>query len=592
MNLSRLLTITVLSCGMLACTERLSSSSEEATEPLPTEEAIICLRAEPAGLNPILTVQNISRYVVEQIFQTLNTRDALTFEPRPMLASLPEVQELANGGESYTYLLDSAATWPDGSPILASDVVFSLKAIMNPLVNAGPYRPYYEMIDDIKIDPDNDRRFTVLTDRPYILSAQAIGDLYIYPEYAYDPEGLLKDIPLSDIADPATVEQLVVTEPRLRGFAEYFNSPELSYEPSGIVGSGPYELVEWEDGQRLQLRRRTGYWASDRSEPYLVAIPESLTFSIIPDATTAVNAMRDRAVDVVIDLPADQFQQLRNDEYLNRYYAFDAVAGLRYFAILLNQDNSLLTDSLTRQALAYAVNTERMIEQLLPELARRVVGPVLPSKSYYNRDLELIPFDLDRAASLLAEAGWQDSDSNGVLDRTVNGERQELSFQLLSYPNPTSEAVCLVVAQGAAKVGVQIEVVKQEPRALVSELNAGTFAAAFYGQGFEPMPDDFAQSWSSLSVPPMGTNRGNFSNPEADSLIQLIATSTDTARRVDLYRRFQEIVYANQPMVFLYSPFDRVVVARRFQYSLHSHAPNLYFNALRPAELSQSREPL
>lgn len=585
----RLLTLAAVLCGALSCAGG-ESASERLTDALDGQgvEVRISVKAEPVGLNPILSVQRISRYVSEQIFQTLNEQDPQTFELVPLLASTPTIGEGGEGMTTYQYTLDSLARWPNGTPVMASDVIFSFKALMNPLVEAGPYRPYYDMVRDVRVDSLDARTFRVITKRPYILAAEAIGDLYVYPEYAYDPKGLLRGIALSELTNTEDVGGLIDKYPQLREFADFFNNPELSYDPSRIVGSGPYELASWEIGREVRLRRRPDYWAAKaRKGDRFSAVPAFLTFVIIPDPSTTINALRDRAIDLVVDMPVDEFQQLRTDEYLSRYYDFVAVPGFRYFSILLNQDDPLLADSLTRRALAYTVNIDQIIKQLLPGLARRIVGPVLPTKPYYNQQLPEIPYDPQQARSLLARAGWKDSNGDGVVDRMVDGQRQDLSFRLLSYPTPTSEAVTLVVAEGARQVGIDIEVVKLEPRRLLADLDAGNFTASFYGLGFEPTPDDFAQVWSSTSVPPAGTNRGNFQNAEADRLIEEIATTTDSEARAILYRRFQEIVYANQPMVFLYSPYDRVVISKRFDYELSSIAPNLRFNALRPRDTTQ-----
>ncbi|CAH0999640.1 Oligopeptide-binding protein AppA [Neolewinella maritima] len=581
----RVLTLTTALYGLFGCTgsgpER-SESTLGSTAAAPATEVRICIKAEPVGINPILSVQNISRYVSEQVFQTLNEQDPLTFELIPLLASTPIIESNPEGGTAYRYTIDSLATWPNGTAVTAADVVFSLKALMNPLVASGPYRPYYEMVRDVVPAPDDPRTFRVVTQRSYILAAQAIGDLYIYPEYAYDPEGLLRDIPLPALTDPGSAERLAQENVKLRQFAAAFNDPALGYEPERIVGSGPYRLLEWVDGQYLRLQRRDDYWAGDREAAHLTAVPDELRYVIIPDHTTAINALRDLSLDVMIDMPVEEFQQLRDDPYLTQYYDFVNIPGFKYASILFNQDDPLVADSRVRRALAHTVDVDQLIEQLLLGLARRVVGPVLPNKSYYNSQLPFVDYDLDKATRLLREAGWVDTNGDGTVDKLIDGQRRELSFQLLSYPTPDSEAVTLLVAEGARKVGVEIQVVKREPRSLLSTLDAGAFTASFYGQGFEPTPDDFAQVWLSSSVPPIGTNRGNFENAEADRIIRQIATLTDDTKRAALYRRFQEIIYANQPMIFLYSPYDRVVISKRFNYTLSSIAPNIKFNALQP----------
>ncbi|WP_170067696.1 ABC transporter substrate-binding protein [Neolewinella xylanilytica] len=543
------------------------------------------LKSEPPTLNPLLSVQSITRYVAEQIFQTLNRQNPNTYALEPALASVPTVKQLPQGGMAYDYRIDSLARWPNGSRVTASDVLFSLKAMLNPLVDAGPYRPYYSMIDDVLITSPDSLSFRVITKRPYFLSAQAIGDLYVYPAYAYDPEGFLEDVAVSDLTDPVSADRVSKTDDRLHRFADNFNSPAWGYDPERVVGSGPYALEYWKPGQRIRLSLREDYWAKGRKEEYLKGVPQTLTFEIISDNTTTANALRDQLVDIVMDLPIDQFVNLRNEAYLQEIYNFVSIPSFKYYSILLNQDDPLLGDSLTRRALAHLVDVDLIIQNFFPDLAQRVSGPVLPSKDYYNRSLPPIDFDLEKARKLLKQAGWVDSNGNGILDREVAGERRELSFTLMSYTNPTSEGICLYVAQTAAKVGIDIIVTRQEGRALIEKLNTGEFTASFYGLGFEPSPDDFSQVWASASVPPSGTNRGNFRNPEADSLIRQIAATTDSSARAPLYQRFQEIIYQNQPMIFLYSPEAPLVIAKRLEYTLTPLAPNLHFNAIqvRPA---------
>jgi peptide/nickel transport system substrate-binding protein len=573
--------VTALCCGLFACeaSDRPPLRSVETSGDTPAEIRI-ALRAEPSGLNPILTTQSTSRYVSEQVFQTLNDTDPESFELLPLLASVPEPEELAGGGVAYHYELDSLATWPNGSPVTVDDVIFSLKILLHPLIDAGPYRAYFSVVEDIATEKGSARKFAVLTREPYMLATKVIGDLYVYPTYAYDPDGLLSDIPLRTFTNPAAIQAQVKGNRKLKKFVDVFADPDKAYAPGQVVGSGPYELASWEEGQRIRLRKRPDYWAEDSQNPQTVAIAESLAFLIIPDQATLVNALRDNAVDIAMDLPSEVYLQLSDDDYLTGLYEFNAIPSFRYFAILLNQDDALLTDQRVRRALAHCVDVDRIIEQLLPGLARRVVGPVLPDKDYYDKELPFIPYDPDRAANLLTAAGWEDTDGDGIRDKVIDGVRRPLQFPLLSYPTSTSTAVCLIVAEGAGQVGIDIEVVRREPRSLFDQLSSGDYTASFYGQGYDPTPDDFSQVWASTAIPPLGTNRSNFNQPEADTLIRLIAQTMDSAARLPLYRRFQKIVYDDQPMIFLYSPYDRVVVSKRLDYQLFSVAPNLEFNAL------------
>ncbi len=579
----RFLTLLLLVSSLYACDDNDATGTTTTEHPQlkrTTNEVAVVLRSEPDGLNPILTTQGLARFVNEQIFQTLTEKDPKSFEQVPHLSSLPEISQEAGGGTSYAYELDERATWPNGLPVTAQDVVFSLKAMLNPLVEAGPYRPYYSMITNIVTNPGNERRFKVMTDKPYVLAEEAIGSMWIYPEYAYDPDQRLRNVRLADLTNTERAEQLSKTNEDLMAFAEFFNDPDLRRNPERIVGSGPYRLVKWEEGQQIRLERRENYWAGDTNDPKLSADPEAMVYKIITDNNTVGNALRDELVDVVIALEIDQFQAFQNDPYISERYDFTTVPSFKYFGLLLNQRDPLLADVRVRRALAHVVNTDEIIEQLFPGLATRVVGPILPAKPYYEESLEPVPYDIDRAKALLAEAGWSDTNGDGIVDKEIDGQRRELSFELLSFTSPLSEAVTLITAEGARKAGVEMEVVKQEGRAVYGQLNRGEFAASIYGLGFNPGPDDLTQNWASDAIYPNGTNRGGFNNAEADELIRRIRGSVDAEERDPLYRRLQQIIYEDQPMIFLFSPLDRIVVSKRFDYVTSSITPNVILNAM------------
>lgn len=542
----------------------------------------IGIRVEPNSLNPILTTQASARHVRELIFQTLNSTDGDTYEQVPLLASLADIRNEPGGGVSYSYVIDENATWPNGLPVTAADVIFSLKAVMNPKVEAGAYRPYYYNISNVVTSPNNERRFKVMTRRPYILAQEALGSLIIYPEYAYDPDRLLRNIRVEDLTNEKTSEALADKDENLTKFAEAFQEVALATEPDKIIGSGPYQLTSWEPGQQMVLERREDYWAKESKAPWLAAASEKIVFKFIGDAVPMINALRDETIDVAIDLDTEQFKTIREEDYLTERYDFVTVPGINFYGLLMNQQNPLFSDQATRRAMAHLVDVDAIINQLFGEgLATRVKGPVLAGKSYYAEDLPAIDFNTDEAASLLAGAGWADTNGNGTIDKMIDGALTELSFQLMVFPTPTSQSVGALVVEWAKEVGVDVEVVVQSPKALYGELNKGNYAMALMGMGRNPGPDDFTQVWASTSVPPAGSNRSGFSDPEADKLIRQISVTLNEEKRDPLYRRFQEIIYENQPMVFLLSASTRLVVSKDFQYETKSITPGLTFNAIK-----------
>ena len=537
------------------------------------------MRQQPVTLNPVQTPQATARYVRELIFQTLTSMDPETYEQVPQVASVADKRREANGAYSYSYVIDPEARWPNGLPITAADVIFSLKALMNPLVNSGPYRPYYTNVESIVTSPNNERRFRVMTRQPYVLAEQAIGSLTVLPEYHYDPDKLLRNVRLGDLTDARRAERLAETDANLQAFAEAFNQPETGTDPAQLIGSGPYRLTEWVSGERLTLERRDDYWAADARSEWLRAEPERIEFTFIPDPQTMATALRDEALDVATDLTAGKFRELRDDPYLTARYDFATVPGMNYFGILLNQQGGIFGDLTTRRAIARLVDVDAIIEQLFPGgLARRVTGPVLADKEYYT-DLGAVPYAPDEAAALLAEAGWADTNGDGTLDKEFDGARREFVVDFMVFPSPESEAIGALVAEWMREVGVTVNVAVTPPRQLYGNLDKGDFTMSLFGLSMDPNPDEFTQVWASTSVPPNGSNRSGFANAEADRLIRQIARTVDEEERLPLYQRFQEIIHEEQPLVFLLSPATRLVLSKRFRYGTTPLAPGVRFGA-------------
>ena len=254
-------------------------TESETTDATPVDKTVVVHTNRDADrLNPWLSSTTTSRYVEQHIFTYLLGIDPQSLSPEPiMVVDLPEVEPITEGpyegGTRYTYELLPQAAWDDGTPITAADYVFSLKAALNPLVAAGNLRNYFLFIRDVEIDPDNPRRFTVVTGDRYILSLNSTA-LALYPAQVYDPEGLLAEIPLSQFVDPDNTSRLKEM-PGVRAFAEFFNSDSVSRSPQYVQGAGPYRLVEWVTNDRIVLERKADWWGDSVSKerPQLAARP-------------------------------------------------------------------------------------------------------------------------------------------------------------------------------------------------------------------------------------------------------------------------------------------------------------------------------
>lgn len=537
------------------------------------------LPLEPNALNPLMTTQGYSRYVWRHIIQALNDIDPGSYAQVPMLAELPDVFQRPDGGVDYTFNILEDAQWPDGSEVTAADVVFSLKILFNPLIKeAGPYRSFYDMIENVSLTPANEKRIKISTSKPYILSEAALGSVAIYPEYAYDPEGLLKKIRLQDLIDPAKAKRLAENNAELKKFAEQFADPAYSRDPDKVIGSGPYKLVSWEAGQKIRLEKRDNYWADNSGQSWMANKPDAIEYQFIKEAATVVNALRDQEFDAVVELGVTQFRELKEEPQTAKYYNFSNPEGFTYYTLMLNNQDPILKDVKVRSALAHLMDVETVIENNYGPLATRVTGPIHPQKDYYHDKLSPIPFDIAKAGDLLKEAGWTDSNGNGTLDKEIDGKLTELSLKLSAFKSEVSQAIALMFQQSAKGAGVDIEIASQDGRTLFGSLDKGEFQIATMGAGSEPIPDDLTQVWSTRSVPPAGSNRMRYGDAESDRLIEQVRRTVNEGERNALYMQIQEKIYNDQPMIFLFSVSNRIITSKRFETEASGLAPGFRAN--------------
>lgn len=546
-----------------------SSKDEEYKLNRPLGEAHLQIDAEPDQLNPLLTLSNYSNTVIGLTACYLQSLDPESMEMKPQLAqSRPEVALLEDGpyagGVSYTFEIRPEAVWDNGSPVTASDFVFTLKAAFNPKVPAPVYRVYLSFIKEVVIDPDNPKRFTVFSDRRYIIGEEAISAaLPVMPAYHYDAEGLMADIELSDLLDEPKAKALAESDERLGQFAEQFTSPAFSREPEGVVGCGPYRLVSWETGQRLVLERKTDWWGDQVTDgkEALAAYPARIVFRPIQDPNTAIAALKDGQVDVMANIPPAQFLELKETEFVNKQYNFHAPLSLVHSFIYINTRNPKLEDARVRRAVAYATDVETMISTVFSGLATPSNGPVHPSFSYYNKSIKPIPYQPEEARRLLEEAGWTDTNGNGIADKVIDGTLTELTLEYkYTAGRDIAQSVALLLQESAKKAGIEITLTPQEHTVNMDNLRRRNYELMSGAKGIQPTAWEPKQDFHSE-----GDDRTGFATPETDAFIDEIQVTLDKAKREEMYLELQARINQAMPIVPLAVPTGRLAVHKRFE---------------------------
>jgi len=530
------------------------------------DQVVIHGLSDAKGLNPITTSDAYANeYVIPNIFQTLLAYDHQTMELVPVLAKSRPVIRLNGEVAEMDFELRPEAAWDNETPVTVDDVLFSFKTAFCPKVNNDNIKPGVDYVKDIKTYADNNRKFTVVCNK-YIGMEDGVGyDIKIMPEYVYDPQHVLRKYSLASIIAASAP---AANDPAIKAFADNFNSEKVARDSSLVKGSGAYRLISFETGQRLIVERKANWWGDkvNKENEYFEAYPKRLVFETINDFNTALTALVDEKLDFIYVTPVKEYVELDNSAKFKENYVKSEPQMLSYQAIGVNNKDKILSDVKVRQALCYLTNVDQIIDKVLYGKGVRTIGSVLPmKKDAYNNDIKPYPYDMEKAKNLLTEAGWVDSDGDGVLDKVIDGQKTKLELTYTyNAGNPLRETVGLLIQQSYKQAGITVNIKPLDWSLYLDELKKHNCQLFYQGWVKQPRPDDEKQIFHTSSSNG-GSNYMSFGNAQTDALIEQIRTELDVAKRNALYKQWQQITHEAVPYVFLYVQNFRNCVHQRFE---------------------------
>ncbi len=552
---------------------------------VPKDDAIlkIQLKSDPQKLHPMVSPTSLAREVYQYIFLPLAEFHPTTLELEPIL--IKEVNDGTSieegpykGGIRFSFELREDAKWSDGEPVKVEDYAFTVKAANHPKVNAPGWRTYLKEISEVVQDVENPRKFDVIMAKDYMLAKETAVTIQVYPSHIYDPKGILKDISIEDLKSESVYANLEAKDSSLIQFAQEFNSTKFTRET--VVGCGPYALAEWESDQYLVLENQKEYWGDQYPDnPFLQSFPRQIQFQIIKDPTSALTLLKSGELDVLNNISSINFKELKEDIDFKDQFEYFSPSLIRYLYIGLNNRREGLSDKTVRRALAHLIDVDGIIKTLEYGLGQRTVGHFNPNKSYYNNSLDLIDYNLDKANQLLDDSGWKDSDGNGIRDKEIDGKQVELSFEILISKAELGRKVSLMFQESAAKAGVKIDLIQKQYRVILSDhLQKHDFDMATLVNTADAAPVDAFDKWHSSNRIIGRNNYFGLNNLEADELMEKIRLEKNKESRNQLYFKLQEIMYEEQPVIFLYCPVEKIAVSKKFKGSGTSKRPGYLAN--------------
>jgi len=464
---------------------------------------VIGVLADAQSWNPYLVEDLNTEHILGLIYPSLATEQTdYRLHPPSFEPALARTWSWSEDHLVLTLELDPAARWSDGAPITAHDVVFTWQVQTSPDVG-WLYGYSKDFIESVKALTDHtvEVRFT----HSYPYQFMDLNDGLIIPAHAWS------GIPFDQWAN---------TDWKIR-----------------VVAGGPFTLTDHTPQQQITLARNPEY--SDSGLPYL----DRLIFRIVPSAQGLTTQILAGEIDFVRSIPPSEINRVHAREGLELVVYDDR----SYTHICWNTRNPLLADPAVRGALTSAIDRQTVIDVVYDGFGRIGIGPVLTSFWAFNRDLEAMSFDPEKARSTLAAAGWADTDDDGFLDK----QGQTFSIELLApAENGLRQDIALLVQEDLKRIGVEVEPRIVEWGTLMAAMNDGDFDAVV-NHWEEPTQIDLGGLWHSAPPDEPTFNFGRYANLEVDRLLDEVGKLTNFAEQKPILDRIQELIAADQPYTFL-----------------------------------------
>jgi peptide/nickel transport system substrate-binding protein len=529
-----------------------AAQTKDSGKPVTGDWLVIHSMSDPEQLNPLTSNDSASSEVLGFIFEGLLTREPRTLELKPLIAEARP--EISQDKLTYTFKIRKDVRFQDGRPVTGEDVLFSVKAIKCPFVNAPFLRVYFNSLIDAELIDPHTVRF--VTKEPYFLNESVLGGILLMPRHYYDPENLLQRLTVRDLTrDPAKLPS------EAKKFADQFNR-NFNRNP---LGSGPYRFGDWKTGREIELMRDLNYWGNGKEsidQPHL----DRLKFRVVNNMDAALVRLKSGSLDFMEALQPVQVVRGTNSERFNREFKKYEYYAPTYTYIGWNNEHPIFRDKRVRQAMTYLTDRKQIVKSVLFGLGEVVDSHIYFFRPEYDKSLKSYPFDPQKALALLNEAGWRDSDGDGVLDKVIDGKKVPLRFEIkVNSGNAVRKSVALVLLDELKKHGIAASVRELDWTIFLNDVKNHQFDAVVLGWQMSTTEPDAYQVWHSSQAANKGSNAISYKNARVDEILEAYRREFDAQKRIQMYKEFQEIIHDEQPYTFLYVGKRVSAVHRRFQ---------------------------
>ncbi len=497
--------IVVFICILAACSEKEKETSADA--PNGGEPKAGGTVSMPITADPTFNTWHPNAYaesnVVNRIIFSGLTKPGKDLAPAPSLAKEWTTSE---DGLVWTFTLRDDVKWHDGEQFTSEDVAFTFNnLVLNESLGSNGASNYKSLKEVVAV---ND--FTV---EFHLERAWAALPSYLAFNSEIMPEHILGSVD------------------------DVWNYTE--FNKKNPVGTGPFKVDNYLSGQSVTLVKNEEYFDG---APNL----DKVVYKIVPDVNTQIAQALSNELDIFV--LEDKASLARVDSANNLTTVPSDIT--RYFWISLNQEDERYQDVKVRQAVAHAIDRQAIIDSVLQGYGKIATGPITPNQeAYYTDDVKQYDYNVETAKALLKEAGWEDSNGDGFVDK--NGEKFVINFDIAIQGD--LEQIAQLVQQYLIKVGFDVKLNVLEWNAMIQKnIIERDYEMALNWWSYPTDPDVYAQYASENAK--TGNNIPGYQSDELDELLRQGQTTSEIADRAEVYKKVQEYVAEELPYIYLWYP--------------------------------------
>lgn len=493
LNLCSLAFIMLAGIFLAACSggSTEDNSAAEANETNEGGDLILAVFSDASSLDPHASNDVPSAVVQSNIFETLVDKDEENNIVPGLAASWEAIDQL-----TWSFKLNEGIKFHDGTDFNAEAVKVNLERLLDPEVGS-PRSNLYDMIT--KIEAVSEYEVQITTEYPF---SPLISHL------AHNSSGMIS---------PASIEQA-------NNDLSNGDDPFIAIS-SHPVGTGYFQFASWEPGAAIHLVKNENYWGE-------ASKVDTVEFRVVPDSQVRLADLETGNVHIIDPVQPNEVARIDASGVAKIHR--QSSASLSYIGF--HNDKEPFGNPLVRQAMSHAIDRDAIISGIYEDYAIPAIGTLAPGTFGYDETLEPLEYDMEKAAALLKEAGYEDG----------------FSTTIWTSDNPQRRAIAVLVQESLAQLGIDASIEVMEFGAYLDQTAAGEHDILIDGYS-NPTGDADYQMYTLFHSSQKGES-GNltfYENPEVDKLLEDARRATVPEERAAIYTEAAEILTEDAPVSFL-----------------------------------------